>query len=364
MALMRWSSAFAAWPKNWPLKRVASVFLYELVTGGGLLGEPLPSSLLAEGHAMLAALAADFALLPGVQLTSLRDHRLPAPALAGCHFETVSSVAEEQAAFDRLAATSDWTLLIAPESEGLLLTRAKRVEAAGGRLLGPGPEFIALAADKQRTAEFLAASGVPVPTGRLLSSGDTLPADFSYPAVLKPNDGAGSCNLRLLTAAQVDVPLHASSLWRLETFQPGRSVSVAVLGGQKNSILLPACEQHLSDDGEFRYQGGALPLQPELAARACALAEKVVAAVKVPLGYWGLDLVLGATSDGSDDVVIEINPRLTTSYVGLRTASETNLAGAMLALAAGEGGVVSFRSQRVQFRHDGTLAMIDGEPSR
>ncbi len=28
-----------------------------------------------------------------------------------------------------------------------------------------------------------------------------------------------------------------------------------------------------------------------------------------PLGYLGIDMILGERSDGSDDVVIEINPR-------------------------------------------------------
>ena len=54
------------------------------------------------------------------------------------------------------------------------------------------------------------------------------------------------------------------------------------------------------------------------------------------VGYVGVDLVLGREPDGSEDVVIEINPRLTTSYVGLRAAARTNLAEAMWQVAQGE----------------------------
>ena len=42
------------------------IFVYELISGGGLLGaaDPLPEGLLREGAAMRAALVADFAALP------------------------------------------------------------------------------------------------------------------------------------------------------------------------------------------------------------------------------------------------------------------------------------------------------------
>lgn len=49
----------------------------------------------------------------------------------------------------------------------------------------------------------------------------------------------------------------------------------------------------------------------------------------------GVDMVLG----DEGDFAIEINPRLTTSYVGLRSATDVNLAEAMVRIA--EGGTIS-----------------------
>jgi predicted ATP-grasp superfamily ATP-dependent carboligase len=40
-----------------------------------------------------------------------------------------------------------------------------------------------------------------------------------------------------------------------------------------------------------------------------------------PLGYLGVDLILGEDGNGAVDCVVEINPRLTTSYVGLQAAA-------------------------------------------
>src|SRR5205823_6483532 len=108
---------------------------------------------------------------------------------------------------------------------------------------------------------------------------------------------------------------------RFEEYVPGLSASVAVLCGPAGNHALPACEQRLTDDGRFTYLGGRVHLAPPLDARARRLALAAVAALPEPRGYLGVDLVLGAAVNGNGDRVIEVNPRLTTSYVGLRAAS-------------------------------------------
>jgi predicted ATP-grasp superfamily ATP-dependent carboligase len=69
----------------------------------------------------------------------------------------------------------------------------------------------------------------------------------------------------------------------------------------------------------------------------------------------GVDLVLGHDPSGSDDVVIEINPRLTTSYVGLRALSDGNLAAAMLAIAAGHDVELSWQEGSIEFEAAGRV---------
>jgi predicted ATP-grasp superfamily ATP-dependent carboligase len=78
------------------------------------------------------------------------------------------------------------------------------------------------------------------------------------------------------------------------------------------------------------------------------------------VGYVGVDLVLGEADDGKDDVVIEVNPRLTTSYVGLRRLVCGNLAAAMLAAARGQPVALSFAAGRVVFDADGTCRWMLG----
>lgn len=351
------------------------VFIYEFITGGGLMGDgnapTFPTSLLTEGSAMLAALVADFGALAGVEVTIMRDHRVPAWALSDCEVVSVTSAEQEQATFARCVAQADWTVVIAPEFEQHLFTKCRMVETSGGRLLGPSSEIVRLAGDKHAMAEHLIAAGISAPEGRILDSNEPWPVDFTYRAVMKPRDGAGSLDVHLVERDGVGSLFRATTSsnrmttpekdsrplrpMRLERFYPGLAASVAVLCGPRGNVALTPCQQRLSDDGRFTYLGGSLPLEPFLARRATDLAQQAVGTLPQPLGYLGVDLVLGEKADGNDDVVIEINPRLTTSYVGLRVATIDNLAGAMLAVAEGKPPALRCRPGRVEFDADGTF---------
>ncbi|MEX0865861.1 MAG: ATP-grasp domain-containing protein, partial [Pirellulales bacterium] len=219
--------------------------------------------------------------------------------------------------------------------------------------LGPAADWTALAADKQTACRLLAAAGVPVVEGISLPPGASLPLDFPYPAVLKRRDGAGSCDARRIDSpqsAERHPPLEFAA--RLEPLWPGRPASVALLLGAAGMFPLAPCWQKLADDGSFAYLGGEVIAETPLAHRAARLAERAVAALGPAGGYVGVDLLLGA--DASEDVIVEINPRLTTSYVGLRAAYDQNLAQAWL--SAIEGNRPDIEAARVvAFRSDGVI---------
>ena len=302
---------------------------------------------------MCAALAADFATLEGVEVRVMCDRRHAEPDVPGCLVYPVGSAREEREALETLASEADWSVIIAPEFDGYLLDRCRWVEGAGGRVLGPVPRIVALGSNKETTARYLCDRGVPIPRGMVLEPGAP-PADFSYPAVLKPIDGAGSQGIRWLDGPP-DGSFGGSGPMRLEQFYPGVPASVACLTGPGGILTLVPCRQLLSDDGRMRYLGGSLPLDESLAHRAARLAARAIGALEDPLGYLGVDLVLGADPRGADDVVIEINPRLTTSYVGLRALSGVNLAATMLAVAQGREVVLSWQRGPIQFDATGRV---------
>lgn len=340
------------------------VFLYEFVTGGGFLDQPfdaIPPSLAEEGLAMRRALEADIANLPGALLLSMNDRRFPPTEIHGASVVSIESSTRHDGEFARLACSADWTLVIAPEFDGHLELLARRVLGCGGRLLGPAPEVIALAADKHRLALQLTEHSVATPRGRRIARDEPLPRDTHYPCMLKPVDGAGSLGVEFIEHPDHVDARSATDLqfWRLEQFCPGLAASVAVLCGKAGCFPLPACAQLLSDDGRFQYLGGDAPLPEAIQQRAHRLALAAVAAFGDVVGYLGVDLVLGADQDGGEDVVIEINPRITTSYIGLRKLCRGNLVRAMLDVAEGRALQLEFDSTAIRFTPNGEAQFLN-----
>jgi predicted ATP-grasp superfamily ATP-dependent carboligase len=316
------------------------VFVYEYMTAtatGRAPGSP-EHGMYREGRAMRDALAADLHAA-GVSVTTYPDDAPPC----------------DDHRFLLEVARSDRQLIIAPELHGTLhaLTVLARTK---GNPLGPSPDAVALTSDKLALAERWRAHGVPTP-----ATTDREPtACEAFPYIWKPRDGAGSTDTFLvrdrfeLAAARASCTDARPMI--LQEFVPGRAASVAFLCGPRARVALAPGRQLLSADGRFKYEGGEVPLAPALAARATALATRAVAYVPGLLGYVGVDLVLGEAADGTGDRAIEINPRLTTSYLGLRALADFNLAELMLKVASGdEVAAPVWKPGRVYFGPDGHI---------
>ncbi len=281
---------------------------------------------------MLSAVLEDLTRCPGAQISTLLDSKRSSPGYLSEHI-LIQRVqpAEEKDAFRALAAAADWSLVIAPEFDGILAERSRWVEEAGGRLLGSSPQAVQQTADKMLLSHLWSEQGVPTPS-----------LECIYPLVCKPRFGAGSQATFLVHEEEelerARSQAHAEG-WTgelmLQRYVPGFAVSVAFLSGEGRRLSLRAVEQRLSSDGRFHYLGGRLPLPDNLDRRARRLAQRAAACVEGLHGWFGVDLVLGDAEDGSGDMAIEINPRLTTSYLGLRRLARFNLAAAMLAIGTG-----------------------------
>src|SRR5207247_5540282 len=112
------------------------LFIYEFLCGSAC-GSPWAGALRVEGWAILSALLDDFSRVPGVQVCALLDEECPAPPVdvSVCRVRP----GEEEAAFRKVAAEVDFALVIAPESDNLLLERSQWAQAEGSGLLGPEP---------------------------------------------------------------------------------------------------------------------------------------------------------------------------------------------------------------------------------
>lgn len=319
-----------------PLNPRLRILLFEFVTDGwnAVYAAPPPPSLAREGQAMRDALKVD--------LISA-GHRV---------FECNGQAPDEFLA--REAPRADWSIVVAPEFDGLLLRYCRRASAAGGYLLACRDEMIGLMSDKHAMCEHLAANGVPTTCGKLV--GDAAPDQpaIRLPAIVKPCDGAGSQDLRRIDSwDQLAAATNDGRRWRVEELLQGVAASVSFLCGPQGFHPLPPCRQTLTAD--FAYLGGEFIASRTLQKRAFRLAARAVATLDRPRGWIGVDLVLGVSSD--QDRVVELNPRLTTSYVGLRTIAEGNLADWMLRIAGGDRPLLGFRPEAPRFAADGKMIL-------
>jgi tyramine---L-glutamate ligase len=291
------------------------VLVHEWVTGGGLAGSPLPGSWEREGSAMRRAIARDFAALSSmaIKVVMTLDARLarePGP----WRIESIAP-GEHDRKLRELCRTADFTVLVAPETRGILAELTRDLLEAGARVLGSSAAAVDLAGDKARLAARLEWMAIDTPVSQTIVPGEGLPELARYPAVLKPVDGAGSMDTFYLNGPG-DLSEDARRMPRalLQPFVRGEPMSASLLANREGrSWLIAIGRQRMKlRDGRFEYQGGEIPA---VCPDAADLVRRSVAAIDGLAGFVGVDFIwneqIGRTT------ILEINPRPTTSLVGL-----------------------------------------------
>ena len=315
------------------------ILVHEFASGGGLAGRRVPPSLGREGAAMRDALIADLAGMRRHRIVATVDPRFPLRAPSGV--EVVALPPDGAPLLDSLIASADAVWLVAPETDGCLEQLASRVEQKGTALLGSGAAAIRRASDKAGLPRRLARHGVPHPPTRVLgrdADWGMAAREVGYPVVVKPTRGAGCHGVCLARDARelrpaVDMAARAngSGPLLLQRYVSGVAASVSLLADGRRAVALTVNAQRMRASRPFTYRGGMTPLDHPLAGRAVEAALRACRALPGLRGYIGVDVVLA----DSEAFVIEVNPRLTTSYLGVRAAIEGNVAALALAACAG-----------------------------
>jgi hypothetical protein len=241
------------------------------------------------------------------------------------------SPGQHASVFKSLLAHGDAALVIAPETDGVLARLSASVEAAHIPLLSCSSAAVAIASDKAVCYDLFRQANLPTPVTRRSSfSAAAQAADrVGYPVVLKPVDGVGCAGVCLVRdpaeLADALTLLHQATSRDeiiLQSFVAGVHASVSLLAAGEQSMPLSLNGQTIEVGCPFVYRGGVVPLSHPLAARALTVAQSAVRLIPGLRGYVGVDLIL--TQD--EALLIEVNPRLTTSYIGLRRVIDVNLA--------------------------------------
>lgn len=322
------------------------VAILEYVCGSGLVRAPNSGaerqgweSLLGEGHAMLAALASDL-IAAGIAVHCPLEASIagwgcwkswtdPLWSWSPVPYRIAPSIDEVARHWIRAARACDAAIVIAPELDGVLEGLIAAMRGSGVRVLAPDAPFLEAACDQWNTCRAWQRAGVRHPKTFLLDD-FVEPTDLEYPAgwVIKRRDSAGCVGQRrcqdarqVACAAQhcdaSGVPVKG---WVVQPWIPGMAASLAVLA-DRDLCVLGALEQRLepsvgSAEPAWGYAGGSGPIAGVGMAALEDFALRVLSALPgKPWGWIGIDFVIEPDGQWS---AIEINPRLTTSYLGYR----------------------------------------------
>jgi predicted ATP-grasp superfamily ATP-dependent carboligase len=318
------------------------ILVYEFASGGGLAGRHVPASVAREGAAMRSALVADLSALGSHEIVTTADAGVPHDLPPGVRVIALpdGDVARERA-LGAAIETVDAVWLIAPETGRCLERLASSVEQRRTTLVGSGAAAIWRAADKARLARRLAAANVRHPKTRAVGpavNAARAAAAIGYPIVVKPARGAGSEGVCLVLderglsdAVESARQATGDGPILLQEYIRGAAASVSLLVDNRHAVPLSLNAQAIGPLPAFSYRGGETPFEHPLAAAALEVASRSCTALGGLRGFVGVDVVL----TDSDVIVIEINPRLTTAYLGVRGAIDENLAALAIAACAG-----------------------------
>ena len=332
--------------------------------------------MLNEAAAMLTAVVTDLTLAPNTDVTVLLSagtHPLAStlPNTQIIYGEICPETLQHILRGDANQSPFDAVLLIAPECDGVLVSLLKAVQEQTMmqiRSLNLNWRLTEIFADKRATDSWLRQNHIAtIPTktidhataetlhSRIVSMSDSTSDLY---AVLKPRDGAGSDGVQIVpfdrdAFQKFPQQLSDDDQWLLQPFLQGVACSVGFIGGGPHghtTILPPAGQNIVTSGARLSYHGGQIPCEPEIAARIAPIAEQLAHALGPFNGYVGADLLvdLSVSADSEASVrVVEVNPRLCTSYLGYRMLSVDNLATWILQQNAGQE--IRWKSETVQF---------------
>ena len=218
-----------------------------------------------------------------------------------------------EATLEKLSGECDAALVIAPDE---ILGDLTELAEKNTENLGCPPDSVRLCADKLECTRALRRENIPVPE---TIGGGEYEGDF----VIKPRFGCASEGVRKSKSGTLKEGFIATE------YIGGEHLSASVITG-KTQLPLTINKQLIEINDNISYKGGIVPYQ-------CGRDEEVIGAAKRTVkalgcrGYAGVDIVLG-----DKPYVVDVNPRPTTSVIGIARVLDTEIADLILKSRFGE----------------------------
>jgi predicted ATP-grasp superfamily ATP-dependent carboligase len=245
---------------------------------------------------------------------------------------------------DENIANYDACFPVAPEEDHILYRITKALEENGVEIIGSSSDAVLACSDKFETYNLLK-NDLPMIECEKVFFNDLKKYKCQFSSgrkmLIKPADGV-SCSGVWVVRSYADFIKASAHLKRttnlpfflLQKYVEGVSTSVSILSTGKNAMPLSLNLQKIGlNHGKLIYNGGKVPYKHKLSDDAKDISKKAAEYINGLKGYVGVDLLLDEAND--EIYILEINPRLTTSYVALRRILNFNLGEAIIDAVSG-----------------------------
>lgn len=323
--------------------KALNLLVYEHVAGGGLADQNISSAILSEGYGMLRTLVSDFKAA-GHNVTTFLDSRLGAfnPPIEAEVIIPISSHEEIDKALKKIPQAVDAVYTIAPESEQVLQRLVETVEVSGGVSLNCKANAVGRASNKMTTYQTLKKIGLRVPETLMVDARENIKqikhaiSELEFPIVFKPLCGASCFGLSVVkdesqikSAVNKITKESSDKFFVAQTLIRGVTASVSLISTDDQASPITLNKQMITlapPNSDSSYNGGTVPLHHPSEKEALRAAQLAAKSINGLMGYIGVDLILTS----KEPVVMEVNPRLTTSYIGFRKVVNFNPAQAII----------------------------------
>jgi predicted ATP-grasp superfamily ATP-dependent carboligase len=302
------------------------ILIFEFITGGGLAQKEIPESLFNEGQIMLKALLSNLVSLPHIQLTLLLDCRnseLDIPEKINVVW--VSNEQNIDQLLPELIEASDFVWPVAPEMDLELYKVSALVESKAKRLLNSSSQTVGICSNKFLTAQRLKKNGLAVVETHLLNGFSQIIEGGAW--VIKPKDGVGCLNSYFVSSQnefdRINSQIEDKSHYIIQPYITGEPLSLSCLFKNGKAWLICCNRQHVAiKQNEFELEACEVNISTNKHQLYQQIIERIAQSIPGFWGYVGIDII---QSEFDTPLILEINPRLTTSFAGINKATGVNI---------------------------------------
>ena len=322
------------------------IVIFEYISSGIYKPESLYPDLIKEADLMVNALGQGLSDA-GCDLLLFRDPSL-LPPLFEAEIIPLTEADDWHSMLEDALCRADAYIPLAPERDALLEDLCLKAKKTNCTLLNTSVQTVRETANKQYTLEQLAVHRIPCVS--CCSIGEcTFP--MSEDVVIKPNCGVACEYTFLVPAGNMPTLAQRQHAQICQPYLRGTHASLSVIYARNSKPCILGVNRQeiiMDENGYFQLDFCHVNALAHLELDVDSLAIAVQKCFTGLLGYVGIDFII------CDDIpyILEINPRLTTSFAGLAKTTGVNPSAMLLAAVRGEPLSCPKRSEFTDYKVD------------